>query len=96
MPRRRSDEFGTPTERDGTAQMERVVKSASDRAVRALNNVKEQYPRPLGSRRMSPEHELTEMQLLADHPDLIAEMAARNEWSLETLVDYLERMARKL
>jgi hypothetical protein len=96
MPRRPSNQFGTPKANDGTAYLERVVDIASSKGAEALKNVGQEYPRPLGSRRMSEEHQVAEMQLMKDYPDMIAEVAAQNEWSLDTFVSYLERMARKI
>ena len=96
MGRRASDQFGTPAANDGTAYLERVVTSASAQGADALKNVGQLYPRPLGSRQMSDEHQVAQMQLMKDYPDMIADMAAQNEWSMETFVSYLERMAKKV
>jgi len=96
MPRRPSNQFGSPNQDDGTAYLERVVTSASQQGADALKNVGQLYPRPLGSRQMSDEHQVAQMQLMKDYPDMIADMAAQNEWSMDTFVSYLERMAKKV
>lgn len=95
MPRRPSDQFGTPSQKDGTARLERIVDIASNRGAEALKDVGKEYPRPIGSRRMNPEHEAAEFEMMKDYPDMIADLAAQNEWSLETFVSYLERMAKR-
>ena len=96
MPRRPSNQFGTPSANDGTAYLERVVDIASNKGADALKNVGQEYPRPVGSRRMSEEHQAAEMELMKDYPDMIADVAAQNEWSLETFVSYLERMHKRI
>lgn len=95
MPRRPSDQFGSPNVDDGTAKLERVVKIASERGAEALRKVSETYPRAVGSRRMNPEHEAAEFEAMRAYPDMIADLAAQNDWSLEHFVSYLERMSRK-
>lgn len=45
---------------------------------------------------MNPEHEIAEYEGMKDYPDLLADLAAQNDWSLDTFVSYLERMAKKL
>lgn len=96
MPRRPSNQFGEPNRDDGTARLDRVVEHASQRGADALSRVGKNYPRPVGSRKMSEEHEVAEMQAMVAYPDMIADLAAQNEWSLESFVSYLERMAKKL
>lgn len=95
MPRRPSNQFGSPKVDDGTAKLERVVEIASANGAAALKKVGETYPRAVGSRRMNPEHEAAEFELMKEYPDMIADIAAQNEWSLETFVSYLERMSKK-
>ena len=46
MPRRPSNQFGSPNQDDGTAYLERVVTSASQQGADALKNVGQLYPRP--------------------------------------------------
>lgn len=96
MPRRPKDQYGSPFLKDGTASLERIVGTSSSRASQIIKKVTtEHYPRPVGSFKVPPHEQDLEFDLMKDDPAMLAQLAAQREWSLETFVDYLEKMEKR-
>ena len=90
MARRRSDQFGTPSRRDGTASLERSVTKAAEQGAGLIKNWQnETFPRAIGSKQQTTEETKLELSMMT--PEMIAQMAAEHDWSLETFVDFLEK-----
>jgi len=94
--RRPKNVYGSPWEKDGTAGIERAVERGGQRAANMMQKwSSDVFPRPVGSRKVSPEMEVAEFDMIKDDPQMLVSLASERDWSLETFVDYLEEMVRR-
>lgn len=78
---------------DYVARLERLVEETSQRfAETAKEMVRKRMARPLGSKPVPLRDQKLEWILLREDPNALAEFFAQNRMSLQTALEYAERM----
>ena len=95
--------FGSPSEPDAIARVEKAVSAAVGRIERVFAGVESQYPRAVGSQKTAPDDEFEEfVASVADNPQGVADLVTgwRGQFgdgeALSMLASYIDRNEKRL